>query len=317
MDIRVHTVRNNCGFFSMLDTLLFTLAQSERDGIPTYVDWSAATNYLDAPGNLYDHFFEQPFGIRAENLPDHRIVETVLHADPYWARTFRFKSWYVLTPQRIRETSRLLSRYIALKPGPSERADAFIRDHLSTRTLAIHLRGTDLRHSRYIGHKPTPLISSYRAAVVHELKRGNYTHIYCASEDQILLDTVIRTLRECSDIPATTRIVTYGARRSSSGQSLHLETANLANKRELAEEVLVESLILSRCAFIIKSYSNVSNFAVFFNPTLPFFDIHSQFIERFRSACLLPKQLLFFLPYAAHRLLLSCVHWMKKVVQRG
>lgn len=282
MDIRVHTVLSDKGFFSMLDTLLSALRASERDGIPLYADWSGATNYLNEPGNLFDRFFEQPFGIRAEDLENHRVVETVRHASPYWNRDYRFEWWYRLDKKRIGESSRLLKKYVTVKAEYAGRADAFFRERLSPRTLGVHLRGGDMTNVFSMGHVRTPPVSSYVKAASRELGRGGYSHLFCSSDDQRLLDVFLRRMGETGALPLT--VVTSSMQRSASGESLHLKPGAWTDKCRLAEDVLVEMLLLSRCAFLVKTPSNVSNFAVFFNPTLPFFDVTTLPVERMRRA---------------------------------
>ena len=281
MDIRIHTVGNHSGFFSMLDTLLSTLAASERDGIPTYVDWSGATNYLDEPGNLFDEFFEQPYGLTKEDVASGRIVETVAGSVPYWERDHAGTSWYALDGERVRTAARLVEKYLVVKPGVLAEVETFAREKFSPRTLGVHLRGTDMRHPKYHRHQPTPLLSSYRKAFRREAARGGYTRVFCASDDQRMLGAFLESVRG-----AGLEAVTYASRRSGSHVPLHADAGEAGSKLALAKEALVECLLLSRCAYLIKSHSNVSNFSVFFRPSLPFFDLHSFAVERMRAFAL-------------------------------
>lgn len=281
--LRVHKTIDNVGLFSSLDTLLSTLAVSEQDGIPTYVDWTDATNYLDEPGNLFDHLFEQPFGIRKNDLDAYDIVETVVHSKPYWiAENSVYKhSWNTISAERIRASSRLFQKYITVRPEIVAKAQEFFDTHLMEgKTLGVHLRGTDKRYVMTMAHAPSPMVSSFVSAAFTELKKRKYTHLYCISDDQKMLDTFVHSIRQ--KYPAAMLTIVYPAtQRSTDGRPLHMKGA--INKKLLhAKSALEESLILSMCSYIIKTSSNLSMFSVFMRPNVPFFAVHTIRFEQMR-----------------------------------
>jgi len=154
-------------------------------------------------------------------------------------------------------------------------ADEFWKRHIPETggTLGIHLRGTD---KSFI---PVVRVMSYlpvvRAFMCH---RPNAT-IFIATDDSRMLNTMASALRRRHP---RTRLVWRGATRGHSGAnpagcfSVPLKELNTShpcvNQSKshvtLGEEVMMDTLLLSRADYLIKSLSSVSEFSLYLNPLL-------------------------------------------------
>jgi len=155
----------------------------------------------------------------------------------------------------------LIDRYIKVKPDIMKKVDTFYNEHMSgTPVLGIHIRGcNDLAPVQ--GVKP---IKRYIKYSRRYLKEHPESKIFVATDCQESLQKILREFGEKVCFRNVTRSkdknpVQYGCRP---------KRRNKAGGPKVGEEVLIDALLLSRCDFLMRGFSNVASCASFFNPSM-------------------------------------------------
>lgn len=287
MKIRIHKTGYLRGFFSYLETLLATLEASEKDGIPTYVDWTDATNYLNKNDkkNLFDEFFIQPYKI--ESQMGHEIHEICDWPQIYWGK----KNFTAdkLTPYRIKWGSNLIKSHIEIRSHINDKVNTFFKTKLSTNTLGIHLRGCDKRNLKTISrnHYISPNLNKYIDTTKGLINKMKFDRLFICSDDEDLINKYIELVKEICE-KKQIKIITFNTIRGSKNQCLHLMNDDYQNRIKIAEDALIECLLLSKCKFLIKTGSNFSNFSIYFNPKIQYTDLNERKMDQIRQFLLQP-----------------------------
>lgn len=163
-------------------------------------------------------------------------------------------------------------RYISSLPLRARRHFHLQADHYWTSkfekeqpVLGVHLRGTDKQFA--IGVQAyLPLISAF---ICHAPDAA----MYVATDDRTMLSQLLTIARK--RWPRTKleyRHVLRGSRRQNGMVGLnpgyHAHLLNTSGAPQLASDVLLDTLLLSRCNYLLKSRSSVSEFAIYWSPRL-------------------------------------------------
>jgi hypothetical protein len=161
----------------------------------------------------------------------------------------------VLTVERA---SYLIDKYLVVREDVVAEVDDFCRRYFSDgRVLGVHYRGTDK-----IRESPKVSYESVRRNIEHYLERYPATScIFVATDDANCLDYLQSTSI------GRTIVWRQDAFRSRDGSSVH-ESA-CTDKYAMNRDAIVNCLILSRCAALLKTASILSGWSKLFNPRLP------------------------------------------------
>lgn len=186
------------------------------------------------------------------------------HPDSVYSFTFgkwRFEkpedllSWYDEQREKARD---IILKYIRLKPHIQQKVDDFYKKNLKDCfVLGIHIRGTDLHYAppvspaeyfphidKYIEQHPSlkMFLATDQRQYVEVFKEQYGDRVYCAD-----------IFRSDNDVAPFNRseITPY----------------------HKGEDVLLDILFLSNANFLLKGASNVSEMALYFNPTLTCLDL--------------------------------------------
>lgn len=161
-----------------------------------------------------------------------------------------------LSKERCHE---LITKYIQVRPYIQEKLDAFTKEHFDNHfVLGIHYRGTDKMGSEApkLGYEPV------FTAITNYLY-DSFPHIpliiFVASDEEEFVNEIENRF------PG--QIVCLAAMRSSDGRAIHYKRGT-ENKFKIGEEALLDCLLLSRCNHLIRTSSNLSLCATYFNPDL-------------------------------------------------
>lgn len=265
--LAINSIVSHRGFFSYLICLLAMLERYEKTGVPIYVDWSGAGNYADANRkvNVFENYFEQP---HIQNLPARFEVVEQTDATQIVTR-FLNSRIYSFDPQVRKKAARLAATYIKVLPKLTDIVKTFCRRMDSENVLGIHIRSTD-QYQDNCGHFPgqKPCLERYLELIDYAVFRNRHTMIYAASDSQQIIEWLGDNFRN---------MITYDCNRSTCNTAIHKDQALMGY--QIGEDVLVESLILSRCQYFIASPSNVSSMVTYWNPDLPFVDAMRGFLS--------------------------------------
>jgi hypothetical protein len=156
----------------------------------------------------------------------------------------------------------LIIKYIKVKNYITEQVEDFFEARMKgNKVIGVHVRRTDSVADSF---KRSPPLEEYVREVNHYIQfmkvrsHEEVIKIFLATDDAAILEKFRQIFSE--------RLIYCPFTRSSNGEALHLNPE--VNKPRAGEEVLVESLLLSRCDFLVHSRSNVSTSALYFNPDL-------------------------------------------------
>lgn len=209
----------------------------ENDGL--YYEPSAGPNW-------WEYYFE-PVSIGVETHATLRLV-------PPWQHDF-------FAEQTEREMSRataatLLTRYIRCKPVVHDQVDRFWRDQIHDGyVIGIHYRGTDKSEEAPV--TPYDTVVAAARELLPPAASGDW-QIFVATDEQGFLEHLLGVF------PGKVRY--RDMRRSVDGQPIH-KTAGDGFQKGL--DAVVDCLLLSRCARLVRTASNLGLVASYFNPVVP------------------------------------------------
>ena len=150
--------------------------------------------------------------------------------------------------------------------------------------LGVHLRGTDKPGSKARGVKAfLPLITAYLCHMPHAF-------IFVATDDASMLADLLAALDGLHVPQARVAWRAEAIRGNSSlNPGFHAQQLDLLGHPSLGRDVLLDTLLLAKSSFLLKSISSVSEFATYWNPRLheESFDIQlrGQPRPRWANAC--------------------------------
>lgn len=160
-----------------------------------------------------------------------------------------------LTLQRAHE---LVSKYLVVHPSIADELNGFwSRSFSSDRVLGVHYRGTDK------GSEAAPVtFDKVIRNVEDQLSRDpSVTEVLVASDDAKFVSALSTAGLRC---PVRSRDDAY---RSSDGKPVHHGGA--IDRSAVFRDALVNCLLLSRCCFLVKTASFLSDWACVWRPELP------------------------------------------------
>jgi len=158
---------------------------------------------------------------------------------------------------RFHTAKPLFDKYLRIHPSVMAEVDGFCRDRFGDEhVLGVHYRGTDKAGE-------APLVAKERllAAIRSTLEaRPRLGRIFFSTDDQAILDVVLR-----AGLPVPVIYRDDGV-RSADGDQFHRKAE--VSKSTVNRDALVNMLLLSRSAFLLKTASFLSDCSVIFNPSL-------------------------------------------------
>eukprot|EP00439_Symbiodinium_sp_Y106_P082853 s4_g22.t1 len=278
------------GLFSLLFWALGWLeteAAAASQATNLLIDWTDPRILLHGGGeryanNAWNHFFEQPAG---EGLPEgsleaaeaHGRLKIVVRFGMPWFKKFgEFRGAdegngdvQGIRGGRLNEAAAsagrvAMRRWIRVRPSIRQRVEAWCdaQNEDVARSLAVHIRRTDkleqCRSNQWSEKELAMQIRTFCSSLALPC-------VFLCSDDVSLKGQLARQLGRDG-----LRVLSFEALLSSGGLPSHKDEK--LDRRQNAEDVLVEVLIMSRCAALLSTYSNVSVAAIYFSePGFPFF----------------------------------------------
>ena len=237
----------NVGFFANFIDVIRRISDVESKNDKWFVYWSNDCPYYDSNhgSNAWEYFFEninlyEP-GIHRNDVPD-----LILQPGKNFRETINF----------------YIQKYIILKPNIQELFDNFSKKVQKHNTLGVHIRKTD-KNSPHLHGDPLSSLpldnNTYKKYIDFLIKRDSYDKIFLITDDSDTL-TYFKNIYN-------KKLIYTDAFRSTGICSIHESYKNISGYKK-GLDVLIESLTLSKCNFLLRSTSNVSSTAQFFNLNL-------------------------------------------------
>jgi len=272
----------DAGFAACLLTVLNYARYCEREGLTpvVHIDSSCGTRFLDPEhgDNVWEQYFE-PVGLcssaelqrmladpaRAPGALEVRRVDASLpariktHPDSIFTWTFGpwrtsvpedMAAWFAEQRRKGRESVR---RYVRVRPHITEKVERFYDRHMKGQhVLGVHIRGTDLRYA------PPVSPAEYFEPIERYIEGHSRARIFLATDQVQYLELIKRRYGSI--------VQHYDCLRSSTSTApFNMKTGSAYRK---GEDVLVDILLLSRCAFLIRGASNIPEMAIYFSENL-------------------------------------------------
>lgn len=239
------------GFFSEFFMVLNWLVYCKKHDLAPIVIWQQGSNYYQQEGyhgqtNAWNYYFEPVSNhVPYDNDPQVRDYCSEWGIDAFDAAWVEEHRPFV---------NALIAEHIHIQPWIMEKKAIFYTTYMKDRvTIGIHVRRTD----KYAEVRPVPL-REY-VSVAEQCRQQFPDCQFLVATDQY---SILKALRE----KLGGRVIYYDALRSHSNKPLHLASRHPAR---IGEDVLIETLLLAECDFLIHAQSNVAVAALFFNPNLP------------------------------------------------
>ena len=151
----------------------------------------------------------------------------------------------------------LFDKYFSFNPMILDEVNSFTgKWFIGKQVLGIHYRGSDKTTEA-----PGVTLQELRDCVVEILKDNPSFNLIFVSSDE---EKAVQYLKD-SDFPAPV-IYRKDAIRSEDGEQIHLKKQN--SKSIINRDALVNCLLLSKCNYLLKTASLLSDCSVIFNPKL-------------------------------------------------
>ncbi|CAE7537191.1 unnamed protein product, partial [Symbiodinium sp. CCMP2456] len=291
------------GLFSLLFWALGWLeaeAAASSQATNLLIDWTDPRILLHGGGeryanNAWNHFFEQPAGegISMQSLEaasdDGRLKIVVRFGMPWFKKFGEFRGADEgngdvqgirggrVDDAAARAGRAAMRRWVRVRPNIRQRVEAWCdaQQEDVARSLAAHIRRTDkleqCRSNQWSEKELAMQIRGFCSSLALPC-------VFLCSDDVSLKGQLARQLGRDG-----LRVLSFDALLSSGGLPSHKDEK--LDRRQNAEDVLVEVLIMSRCAALLSTYSNVSVAAVYFSePGFPFFMFGDGLPEGSRAA---------------------------------
>ena len=267
---RLRVLSCGCGLFGDIILSMNAIQFAERHHLSGSIYWGRRSLYFDPGkgGNAHEYFFENGrFDFSEKRQGRGYTLDYVPPSDNFQ------------TPKGTRPRDamkRLLDNYAAPRRELLAEVDAFMRDRLDApHVLGIHVRMTDAAKG-FEGRKTQPP-ENFVAAAEEWLanKRGGI----------VFLATDAAEVAEKFSAHFGDRLVLQDAIRSEDGTSLHghKDQGLSGNPYRKGREALLDALILSRCDFLIRSFSFLTAYSLCLNPTLEFLDLDKENLRVMRT----------------------------------
>lgn len=282
------------GFFSLVFGAVGQAYLAEKAGMTPVVYFNRHCPYWSDAGyngerNLWNYFFEplssvsvqELFpGIPTKTLESYGLQQfqelcagtRVTATSEYPEEIVEYKSPIALWSKR-KFVHDLLNRYAVLKPNIRGKVEAYQRANFTSyHVIGVHYRGVEKSIGKtkdgVVPKRTTSLKAFYLSEVRTRLRSVPSAKIFVATDSAQFLEMVQQEFGDAVLCRAATRLS-----EEEEIVGLHFKQHAELAKPLLAEEVLLDSLLLARTDFLIHGVSNVSNAALFFNAGLPHFDV--------------------------------------------
>lgn len=249
------------GFFSEFFGVLRNIIGCEKKRLVPVVYWDHRSPYYVDKGNRYnnvwEYYFEPVSNLKFEkadkiNRIPYDEISSFFPSSPYIE--WQLPNYVHNFDYNFRKyMNSIIRKYIRIKKSILEKVNFFYKKYMKgKKIIGVHIRGTNK-----ILESP-PVDINVFLKVVSRYKKHK---IFIASDEHAIVKKFKKAFPQ--------EVICYDAHRSSDSSPHYLGTdkKNPLNAI-IGEEVLIETMLLSKCDLFVHSVSNVSTVVLFFNPEL-------------------------------------------------
>lgn len=291
---------SNAGFFAQVQFAINQIRFAEVHGMTPVVHYGSDSVdgpnafYESAAGtNVWEYYFEPVAGLTLDQARElvrggargrlltlnhwelwrlHHWEARSVFTYPYGyfrevddRSTYFDDRWWATQRARGR---RLVRDYVRVRPEIAEKVDRFVAERFGPEMLGVHIRGTD-KHDTGTGGRLARIVppEEYFPLVDDWLDRHPDSGVFLATDQMQFRDEMAQRYGA--------RAVWYAELLSSSDINVfQMHEGDGRGNRAKGEEVLIDALLLARCAHLLKCTSAVGEFAQYFAESLPSTDLN-------------------------------------------
>ncbi len=254
------------GFFSNFFYVLGHIVYADKKGYLPVVDMENYKTLYNERGlfnntkNSWEYYFEQPSKVTLKEA--YNCKKTILSKNEYLSQyvpLYTSDTKRYITEDMVNQLYQYVEKYIRVKPDIEKMVLEFIEENKlqNGNVLGVHYRGTDM--NIYPGH-PRPLSrEEYLLVVDNYIKEKNINKVVLCTDEAEMIELAKSKL--------STEIIFTNSFRSETGTvGIHVTSDDRKHHKYLmGREVLIDTLILSKCDYLLCGHSNVSYAAMVFN----------------------------------------------------
>lgn len=162
---------------------------------------------------------------------------------------------YNLQKNDLLEYNSIIKDILHIKPFILDIVNNFVQKNFNNNVVGIHIRGTDSFFDK--GRPSIPL--QYYIDLI-QTKLSKYDKIFISTDTIGVIEKLIKLFGK--------RIITYSSIKTTINYHYLALHENNNNPFQVGLEVLVDSLLLSKCNLLIRQQSNITTFSILYNPTI-------------------------------------------------
>ena len=240
------------GIFSfVLQYLAFQKNFYENHNTLVYFDMINKTSYFDESIKYTKNVWEYYFKNEIECKPE---IES---SSVFWTGIGNFYGYSCdLNDKHIRkESDKIIKEKLILKDDIKKEIDLYYNQNIKrNKVLGVHKRGTDI--GMHHDKKKLSEYFSYIDTIVND-----YDLIFLSTDERSVVDE----FRKRYD-----NVINYSYKTLSSSDKIPSFTLDKENGYQKGKDAIIDAYILSKCDFLLKTNSNLSNFSLLCNENLKF-----------------------------------------------
>ena len=267
--MHIRKLRKNIGLFSNINNAIRHIIYVDEFGEnPFYIQWKSAFYQSNSGENLWNKLFNQPFFNESSSQYDSKNIKElpqIMEKYPRYITPINGNN-LMINPIKKDYVHSIIQKHIQFDKKYIDLASKFLKNHKNKYKIGLHIRGSGHLHNgtkvyrkkfKMINKIPIPEYINHLEKKIKEIE-GEYTIIIFTDNN-----FVINYFKERYDI------VTYDSERADNFYGeVHVHTKNKKLKEKLCEDIIVETLIMSQCDYLIHGMSNITNFVQCYNPKL-------------------------------------------------
>ncbi|NQU81206.1 MAG: hypothetical protein HQ543_06775 [Bacteroidetes bacterium] len=258
---------DNVGFFSHVQTTLEGIHDAIENNLIPVADYRKGMEYYrdhGKPHNIWDLYFEQPY--KAEDI----IEDFIIYNFDAVKRCPIFMRNNVFDIKRIMFLRPFVTKHLKVKTTILNRLDSIANkyDFNFDNTIGVCHRGTDR------GETPHVEYARYLPVINKLLSANRKLRIYIQSDEIEFVDFIR------SRYPNSFHILDFQI-SSKTGSVVH--KTNKKSGYEMGIDCVLMMLLLSKCNYLVKNFSNLTDFAAYFKKDNNIIHIFSSQKEKFKN----------------------------------
>jgi hypothetical protein len=264
----VNNIKEGIGFGASFMVTLCHLKYCLDNNIKVYIQINNSGYAEDPSVNCWDRLFEQPFDITEEKARELEIINNfdIIGTNGYWKLNYGDDNRHNFRDIEFLNLYRdIINQHVVIKKEISSQVNNFLSKY-NGKILGIHKRGRDHYHTGHGAGQAEKVNLNKMCSVINKYI-DNYDYLYVTSDESYIYEDLIKIYGDKVIFFDNKEQFNKYSKMDLNQQTNPLNQNPLAQNERVAllNNLMVETLILSRCDQKILLNSNVSHMALLFS----------------------------------------------------